>query len=50
MTLNEAAAVLTLLAGLAGRAPAVAARALAELLYGRNLEQPARILIRWAAA
>ena len=47
---NETAAVLALLAGLAGKSPGVAARALAELLYGRNLEQAARILIRWAEA
>ena len=48
VTLPEALAVLALLGGLADGTPAVAARALAELLYGRALEQPARMLIRWA--
>ena len=48
VNVNEAAAVLALLGALAGQSPAVAARALAELLYGRNLEHAARILIRWA--
>ena len=50
VNVNEAAAVLALLGGLAGHSSAVAARALAELLYGRDLEQAARILIRWADA
>ena len=45
---TEAAAVLALLAGLAAPRPEAAAHALAEVLSGRRLEQPARILIRWA--
>ncbi len=39
---------LALLAGLADRTPQPAAHALAELFSGRRLEQPARILVRWA--
>jgi hypothetical protein len=46
--LREATAVLALLAGLGDRTPEAAARALAEILSGRNLQQPARVLIRWA--
>jgi hypothetical protein len=45
---TEAAAVLALLAGLVGPRPEAGAHALAEVLSGRKLEQPARILIRWA--
>ena len=45
---REALAVLALVAGLADETPEPAARALAELFSGRRLEQPARILIRWA--
>ncbi len=48
VTLPQAVAVLALLAGVIDGTPAVAARALAELLYRRELEQPARLLIRWA--
>jgi hypothetical protein len=48
VTLSEAAAVLALVDALADKADQAAARALAELLQGRELDQPARILIRWA--
>lgn len=48
VTLAEAAAVLALLAALADSADRGAPRALAELLRARQLDQPARILIRWA--
>ena len=47
VTLSEAAAVLALLAVLAD-ADGGAPRALAELFHGRELDQPARILIQWA--
>ena len=47
VSLNEAAAVLILLSALAD-ADGGAPRALAELLHGRELDQPARILIQWA--
>ena len=47
VTLSEAAAVLALLAALAEETHRPAARALAEVLQGRELDQPARILIRW---
>ncbi len=46
----EATVVLALLAQLGGRTPERAARALAEVLSGRRLEQRARIVIRWADA
>jgi hypothetical protein len=48
-TLAEATAVLALLAGFADGAPAVATRALAELLDARELKQPARPF-RWASS
>ena len=48
VSLNEAAAVLALLATLADETRGAAPRALAELFHGRELDQPARILIRWA--
>jgi hypothetical protein len=48
VTLAEAAAVLALLAALADEKDKGAPRALAELFNGRELDQPARILIRWA--
>lgn len=48
VTLNEAAALLALLASLAEEANHAARCALAELLRGRELDQPARVLIRWA--
>ena len=47
VSLNEAAAVLALLSALAD-ADGGAPRALAELFHGRELDQPARILIQWA--
>lgn len=47
VSLNEAAAVLALLSALAD-ADGGAPRALAELFHGRELDQPARILIEWA--
>ena len=48
VSLSEAAAVLALLAAVADSADRSPARALAELLNGRALDQPARILVRWA--
>lgn len=39
--------MLALLAALADETPRPAARGLAELLQGRELDQPARILSRW---
>jgi len=49
ITPSEAGAVLALLAALEDDSTAGhAARALAELLDGRELDQPARILIQWA--
>ena len=48
VTLTEATAVLALLGGLIESPPAAPAAALAELLSSRGLDQPARILIRWA--
>ena len=47
---SEAAAVLALLAALADSADRFPARALAELLDGRALDQPARILTRWVGS
>ena len=48
ISLSEAVAVLALLAALADSADRSPAGALAELLDGRALDQPARILTRWA--
>ena len=49
ITPSEAGAVLSLLAALEDDSTAGhAARALAELLDGRELDQPARVLVRWA--
>lgn len=50
VTLSEAATVLALLAALAEETYRAAPRALAELFYGRELDQPARIVIRWSDA
>ena len=51
ITPSEAGAVLALLAALEDDSTAGhAARALAELMDGRQLDQPARILIRWVEA
>ena len=50
LTLNEAAAVLALLGAMGEENERAAALALAELLRGFELDQPARILIRWADA
>jgi hypothetical protein len=45
---EEAHAVLACLAGLAGRRPKPAARALAELVRRRGLERAAEVLVTWA--
>ena len=48
LSLADAAAVLALLAAMGEENERGAARALAELLRGHELDQPARILRRWA--
>jgi hypothetical protein len=48
-SIEEATAVLGLLAMLEGRRPRTAARALAELLGSRTLLPAAEVLVRWAA-
>jgi hypothetical protein len=48
VTLYEAAAVLALLAALADETSSEAPHAFAELVQGRELDQAARILARWA--
>jgi hypothetical protein len=48
VTVEEAQAVLALLAALRGARGAVAARSLAELVYRRGLERASEVLIRWA--
>jgi len=48
LTLAEAAAILALLEAIGEDTDRGAARALAELLRGLELDQPARILTRWA--
>jgi hypothetical protein len=48
VSLEEAQAVLALLAVLRGPRSASAARSLAELVYRHTLEQACEVLIRWA--
>jgi hypothetical protein len=48
VTVEEAQAVLALLAALRGPRAAFAARSLAELVYRRGLERAGEVLIRWA--
>jgi hypothetical protein len=48
VTVNEAQAVLALLAALRGPRTDVAARSLAELVYRRGLERASELLIGWA--
>jgi hypothetical protein len=48
VTVEEAQAVLALLAALRGPRGPSAARSLAELVYRRGLERACEVLIRWA--